>query len=150
MKELIGTTAQKEQNRINLDQEVVEKSLPDQLIDVVENEDDLSSKISLGNILEFLCKCGNEDYELMSFNSYASSNIDKNITHLEESAIFVKLFSKQMRKDWPSRLEKIGRFAEEHNTKNPKRAVKLFVSSECTIIIGASCYYQSESTLLND
>ena len=108
-----------------MDWTVVEELIPDQLIDVAKVRDDLSSKLGLKNFLEFLYKYRYEDYESTSFESCTSSNIDRNIIPLKQSTIFAELFLKLIYKDWLSKVEKMNRFIEEHNNKNPKR-IKIF------------------------
>ena len=151
---LIGNKVTKEQNKIKITWTVVEESIPEKDESLAEIRDELSNKLGLKNLLEFMYEFGYDDSNSRgscSFNSCTSSNIDRKVSSLNESTIFVELFLKLSYKHWLSKLEKMNRHVEETNTKNPKRPTKMFTPSEFlvghAIIIGAACYSQSGAAL---
>ena len=70
---------------------------------------------------------------------------------MNDSTIFIELFSKLSYENWPSKLEKMNWHAEESNANYPKRITKLFSPSEFlighVIIIGTACYSQQRAAL---
>ena len=91
---------------------VIEESIPYRSPEVLEFRDNLSNKLDLNKLLEFLNQFG---YEVSNSCkscslSFTSSNSDLKVKSLQESTIFAELFLKLMYKDWHAKLGKMNRY----------------------------------------
>ena len=157
IKSMVGTTMFKVQKNITMKWTVIEESIPHRSEEVAEIRDNLSSKIGLKNLREFLMQYGYQDSSDSRHScstSCTSSNMDRTVQNLQESTIFAELFLKLTYKDWDAKLVKMNRYIEEANIANPKRTIKLFERWDFIIghalLIGASCFCQSGSVLFSN
>ena len=99
---MIRKTATKEQNKIKMNWTIVEESLPDKADNLSDVRDELSNKLGLKKLSEFVCdhRCNdNNSRSSCSFISCTSSNIDRKALSLNESTIFAELFLKLTHKN---------------------------------------------------
>ena len=156
IKNLAGNTVTKVQRNVTMTWTVVEESIPHRSEEVAELRDNLSSKLGLKNLMEFLIEYGYEDSESRNSCSASctTSNIDRKTQNLQESTIFAELFLKLTYKDWDAKLSKMNRYIDEANISNPNRTIKPFEHWDFIIghalLIGASCYCQSGSVLFSN
>ena len=154
IRQLLGQTITKKQKNLTMKWKVIEESTPQRSALVSEFRDNLSNRLGLSRLTEFLNQFGYEEDTSRDSCSYTSSNCNMKVQSLQESTIFAELFLKLMYKDWDEKLIKMNRYIEEHNAKNPKRTIKKFERWDFVIghalLIGASCYCQSGSMLFND
>ena len=133
------------------------KSTLNQLLEVANLHNAISSKIGLKDALGFLTKFSHKDNKSdnnCSSESVSSSNIDRNAMSFNESTPFTELFLKLMHKNWKDKLSKINCYAEEASSRNPKRQTKLLEKLEFiaghVLLIGTCCYGQSGLVLISN
>jgi len=158
IKDLIGQTVEKTQNKKTMIWSVVDESVPNVSTVVSDNRDKLTQKVGFNKLLEFLYQFGYEEKDASgnscSFESVTSSNIDRPVKSLPESTIFAELFLKLLYKDWKQKLQKMNRIIQTSQTDGNARPTKPFEEAEFLIglglIVGASCYCQGGSVLFSN
>ena len=96
IKELLGKTVEKTQNKKIMAWTTINDSAPGMSPLVSDKKEKLETRIGLNNLLEFLHQFGCEERDnsnlSCSFESVKSSNIDGPLKSSPESTMFVELF----------------------------------------------------------